>query len=355
MRSIRQASALLLLMSSAAMAQAPDTAAVIRRAREVALATVREFESAPTRRVTLSGPAAKSASDLRQGGPETEQILLETLARRDSSHLTRSAAAYGLYLADAGRVDTVVAVLIQEMNRTAFSNTRIAQSLILAIGRPAVPTLLKHTQNAMVLNLLGAMGPKAESAVPTLKEQLGTENTEVAATLAAIGTADAVNAAKPVLVRALSDPTSPDIRMALAALGSLGSRARDAAPRIQDVIEKGTPEGRLYAAVALADVGVTETASRELGRLLSDQGIENRYPALQKLAELGPRAKTAVPALLRTLEDNGDTRLGERADAAAALQRIAPRDPRVRTALKTAAEDPKLRAEMEGHKVNLPQ
>jgi hypothetical protein len=184
---------------------------------------------------------------------------------------------------------------------------------------------------------------------------LGTENTEVAATLAAIGTADAVKAAKPVLVRALSNPTSPDIRMVLAVLGLLGSRARDAAPRIQDVIDKGTPDGRLYAAVALADVGVTEAASRELGRLLSDQGIENRYPALQKLAELGPRAKTAVPAPLRTLEDNSDTRLGERADAAAALQRIAPRDPKVRTALKEAAEDPKLRVEMEGRKMNLPQ
>jgi hypothetical protein len=353
MRSIRQASALLLLISSAAMAQAPDTAAVIRSAREVALATVREIESAPTRRLTLRGSAAKSAGDLRRAGPETEQLLLETLAQRDSSHLTRSAAAYGLYLADADRVDTVVAVLIQEMNRTAFSNTRIAQSLILAIGRPAVPTLLKHTENAMVLNLLGAMGAEAESAVPALKEQLGTENTEVAATLAAIGTAEAVNAAKPVLVHALSDPTSPDMRMVLAALGSLRSRARDAVPVIQAVIEKGTPEARLYAAVALADVGVTDPASRELGRLLSDQSIENRYPALQKLAELGPRAKAAVPALLRVVEDTSDTRLGERADAAAALQRIAPGDPRVRTTLKNAANDPRLREEMEGHKVNI--
>jgi len=240
------------------------------------------------------------------------------------------------------------------MRRTAFANVRLAQSLILAIGEPAVPRLAREAADPMVLSLLGMMGRKAHAAVPTLRGMLGTSNLEVAATLVAIGTPEGVRAARPVLLRALRGREEPDRKTAVIALGQLGPRASDLAPQIRAGLGHGSPELQMFTAIALLDVGDTAGGASALGKLLSDRGLDNRYPAITILGSLGPAGRDALGDLLRALNDTSDRRFGERADVAVALQRIAPSDPRVSEALRLAARDPDLRAALRSRGVEGP-
>lgn len=334
-------------------AQTSSPQAVVGAAREIALATVREVEAAPKTRVRAFAAMPAYTRLVAGDRQRVQSILHSVMSQPDSGYVTRSAAAYSLYLLDAAQVDTVVEVLVTQMNQMAFADFRVAELLLIAIGPPAVPGLLRHAGNSMVLSVLGAMGVDAREAVPRLRDLVGTRNVEVAATLAAIGTPEAIAVAKPVLVAALRESHAHDAHMALGALGGLGPRARDAAPGIRHLLEHGNPETRLYAALALADVGDTQPAVAALGDLLDEQELHNRFPAIQRLGLLGGRARPAVPQLLALLGDA--TRPdGERADVAVALTKIDPGNATVRAAVRQAASRAAMRALIEERGAAIP-
>jgi HEAT repeat protein len=259
-----------------------------------------------------------------------------------------------LYVLEPTAADTVVEVLIGQMRRMAFANVRFARSLILAMGPSAVPALTRHLNDPLVLGVLGAMKGGAGAAVPALQRAVSNGNVEIAATLAAIGTPEAVSAARPVLLRALAEHHSPHLKMAVVAVGELGAEGGEAAEPLRRLLTHRDRDVRLYAASALADVGHVAEAATALGDLAVDTTVHNRHLAVSKLGLLGAQGRPAVPRLIELLRASDARRFGERAEALIALQRIDPADLTVRQAILTASGDPQVRAELIRRGVQIP-
>jgi HEAT repeat protein len=331
------------LGSIVGLAQTVREAEILNTARTIALATEQSVTAKDaTTRARLSVRINQATQRLKQMG-EPGRLVLQKALKEKRDYVTACSAAYALYLLNPSQVETAVEALMMQMNRVMFTDLALAQRLILAIGAPAVPVLAHHLNDSMVIHLLGAMGPNANSAVPALKRVLGTSNVEVAAALVAIGSADAVAAAKPVLLAALKDPNGPHAKMAVESLGQLGPRAADAVPQVRRALNAVNPDTRLQAAITLADLGDTAAATEALAGLIKDKELHGRFAALQKLSDMGPKAKAAVGALIEVLSDDTDTRHGDRALAAAALISIDPRNPAAAAAIQKASRDPKLR------------
>jgi len=211
-------------------------------------------------------------------GPPAIEALRSALNIKNN-YVSTSSAAYTLFLLDPAQVHTSVEALMAQMNKMMFTDDMLAQNLIIAIGAPAVPILTHHLNDSMVIQLLGAMGSNARSAVPALKSVLGTKNVEVAATLAAIGTPDAVGAAVPVLIKALEDPNNPHASSAVIALGNLKALGRAAIPQVRQTLRSTNPDTRLYAAIALADIGDTANAVNALSTLIQNKELHGRHAA----------------------------------------------------------------------------
>jgi HEAT repeat protein len=315
---------------------------VIETARTIALATTQLMETKEPMAVNrLKANIDQAIQRLKQMG-EPARLELQKVLGEKRSHVTLSSAAYALYLADPTQVDTAVEALVKQMNRMGFTDLMLPERLVMAIGSPAVPTLTRHLNNSMVVQLLGSMGSAARDAVPALKNTLGKNNVEVAAALVKIGSDEAVAAAKPVLLEALKDPNNPHAKMAVIALGELGSKAHDAILSIRRALNAVDPDTRLYAASALADVGDTEFATKALAELIQNKELHRRYVAFSKLSSLGSQAKSAIPELVKVLQDDME-RYGDRALAAASLTSIDPNNPEVAATLQKASREPELR------------
>jgi HEAT repeat protein len=316
---------------------------VLEAARTVSLVTEQlVMTKDATTRSRLSVRINQATQRLREMG-EPGRLALQKALKEKRDYVTACSAAYALYLLNPGQVEAAVEALMMQMNRVMFTDQMLAQRLIIAIGPPAVPVLVHHLNDSMVIQLLGAMGPNARNGVTALKGVLGTANVEAAAALVAIGSDEAVAAAKPVLLAALKDPNSPQAKTAVESLGQLGSRASEAAPQVRRALNAVNPDTRVQAAITLADLGDTATATKALAGLIKDKELHGRFAALQKLSDMGPKAKPAVPALIEVLSDSTDTRYGERALAAAALMNIDPKNPAAAAAIQNASRDQKLR------------
>lgn len=340
----------LVLLSVAAVTRAqtrqPESPA-IEIARTVARTAERLVETKQQGQVrAMRADNLRAIARLRQMGRPAIEALRSALEPKNN-YVTASSAAYALYLLEPAQVHTSVEALMVQMNKMMFTDDMLAQKLILAIGAPAVPTLTHHLNDSMVIQLLGAMGSNARSAVPALKGVLGTKNVEVAATLAAIGTPDAINAAVPVLIDALKDPNNPNASSAVIALGNLKSLGRVAIPEVRQTLRSTNPDTRLYAAIALADMGDTENAVGALSTLIQNKDLHGRFAAIQKLGSLGPKAKSAVPALVTVISDSTDKRYGDRAMAATALTKIDPNSAETKAVLRKATGESMLKVHME--------
>ena len=141
-------------------------------------------------------------------------------------------------------------------------------------GKNTLPDLIDILRNKSagpgrlsVARALGAMGPKAKTAVPALAEALADATWEGRdAAAAALGDIhENPNAAIPALIGALSDP---DARVRGAAARGIG-RYRS---------------GDAKAVAALADA-------------LEDENATVKAQAAEALQRIGPKAKAAIPAL----------------------------------------------------------
>ncbi|MBI2823842.1 MAG: HEAT repeat domain-containing protein [Planctomycetia bacterium] len=174
-------------------------------------------------------------------------------------------------------------------------------------AKTAVPALTKALADEDVevrwrsARALGAMGGAAAAAVPSLVEHLADPEAAVraqsAAALGKIGVKDA--AAVTALTKVVADPEPRVRRSAIQALVRAKPDPKVLIPLLLSVVEDSQPEVAMPAMAALADMG--EQAVVPLVASMKDR--KARYWAALVLAELGPKAKAAVPALQKLTDD----------------------------------------------------
>jgi HEAT repeat protein len=169
------------------------------------------------------------------------------------------------------------------------------------------------------LRALAAIGPDAKSAAPALLQLLDDKDTELR--LAVLDTLGSVGAATPEVVARLQliaqrDSFSTIRAAAIRALGRIGPPAKEAAPTLKAITEGKGQDLRVWAAAALARMGIDPAANTAVVvNALKDHtpaGRVARLAALDALELLGPAGKDAVPILEELLRDRGPISRGEK-------------------------------------------
>jgi HEAT repeat protein len=199
-----------------------------------------------------------------------------------------------------------------------------------AIGpaaKDAVPDLIKilstkvvnQTHHLPALRALAAIGPDAKSAAPALLRLLDDKDNELR--LAVLDTLGSVGAATPEVIARLQltaqrDSFSTVRAAAIRALGRMGPAAKEAAPTLNAIAEGKGQDLRVWAAAALARIGVEPAANTAVVvdalKNRSPAGRVARLAALDALGLLGPAGKDAVPLLEELLRDRTPISRGEK-------------------------------------------
>jgi HEAT repeat protein len=159
--------------------------------------------------------------------------------------------------------------------------------------------------------------------VPVLRGALTDVDSRVrSAALGSLGEmGPAAHPAVSEIARELKDVAWSQRGTAARALGNVGPEARVAIPSIREALRDEELAVRVEAAVALWKVGgeVEGPLRVLLGALDSISSTER---VLEALGDMGPKARAAVPALLRLIREGRHE--AERMRAARALKSIAP-------------------------------
>jgi len=325
------------VVASASAAAAADEQS-LQAARDFAAQTLSQMK--PHHHDVLGGRAGTMSVKKLKSPKVDLPTLRAAMSSAELDVFSISASAFTLGTASPADADAAVEALLRQMNRAMFADPDTQHHLIVALGARAVPALLRHLNDSMVLGILGDIGPEAKSAVPALKAILGTRNVEAAKALVEIGTDDAVAAATPVLQRVAADPFDPWAKAAAIALGETGRRsAQSSVPILRRLLAAPDSDTRMYSAFALARLGDTETAAKALGTMVRERALDDPFPALAALTEMGTAALPARDDLIALTLDAAYGKSEHRAEAATALAKIAPRDPKVVSALRAASAD----------------
>jgi HEAT repeat protein len=198
-------------------------------------------------------------------------------------------------------------------------------------ARGAAPALIDRLQDtdAKIRKLaawgLGSIGPGAKEAVAALVQTLKDPEDEVRESAAwALGKIGPdARAATPALIEA----TKTDAHGLVAeALGRIGPDAKAAAPTMVTLLEQAQAPTKIKAALAHWRItGQEAIAVTVLTVALMDEDSTVRCDAADALGEIGPKAKTAVPALRALLQRvKGGNHIQDRQAALQALKRIDP-------------------------------
>jgi HEAT repeat protein len=216
--------------------------------------------------------ATRSLGDM---GPEAKPAvpsLIKKLDERDA--FIRSAAAYSLGQIgpDAARA---IPAMVRALKTSSYFHQGIIGPSIGKIGAPAVPALIDLTRDAD-----DSMRWEATRAIRLI--------------------GPAASAAEARLIELLSDEKRSVRVEAAFALWKLAAR-RQAVDVLGQCLEDPDEFARLTAAVHLAEIGPdAEPALPALIRALADQSPPVPGAAARALGKIGPRAKAAVPALLQS-------------------------------------------------------
>jgi HEAT repeat protein len=210
------------------------------------------------------------------------------------------------------------------------------------VAKGAVPDLIKmlkekHPRNTQfAIWLLGSIGPDAKEAVPEMVKFLDTREYRDDAANALCSIGPGAKDAIPALRRALLDAVSPQPSVCNVSgdtLDRLHQLGPDAVPMLRDLVTFATPKDRIHAITALGLIGPgAAKAAPQVAEFLKHDDLELRlevaialcrieknlksvavlaefltekaslaFPAAEALAELGPDAKDALPALKMAL------------------------------------------------------
>jgi HEAT repeat protein len=251
---------------------------------------------------------------------DIRHLAVRTLAETSPSERPAKPAIVDAFVAAMADADPVVIeeVIDALAAQGEYAVERIARGLANEKLRP------------IAVQIAIRMGPKAKAAVPALIEAMETTKDdpllrrEVHFALAAIGP-DAA-AAVPQLTKALDDEI-PEIRTsACYALGSIGPQAESCVQAISKLYasDKDDDFQRLSCLWALAHIfpdneRIQRRAIPVFTQALSDSREHIRAEMATALGDIGPAAKSALPALKKATEDE----FAEvRAAAKAAIKKI---------------------------------
>lgn len=306
----------------------------------------------------------KAALALAELGPRAKAAapaLIKALAAEDTQ--VRGHAAYALgQIGDksAAVVDGLFAAagdreaIVRRAALRALKSLRIPRDVLI----PKMAEALKQAAPADAAAIVATIAEGGKEAVPFLIDCLDDKRASYWACLALgqIGS-DAAPAVAPLAKQC--DREEPQVRLqALVALGQIGPAAKPAVPRIVKVLEQDKAEGVRYAAAyALGQIGASDRSSRAalvkgmaandaflqvvsawalarvakddkplqeqitlliLGALTSEK-VDVRRAAARALAEIKPSPEAVAPFLVKAVQDEDESVIGNAVDALASL------------------------------------
>jgi HEAT repeat protein len=358
---------------------AADSLIRMRRNTSASIATLADLLGDPDAEVRAVAARALGRSGKKAADTDVELVAL----LRDGDPSVRAAAAEAV-----GEIgEPTVPLLISSLNNGNPVFLRAVAEALGRVGQPAVPLLIEaledHEEALLVrqyaAKALARIGDDEGQVVPALVERLEDENPQIrVASLEALGNlGPAADAAAQALVDVVEDrneeplvreyaitaaarvaPTAPEVAAALveavtdsdarifeAAVAALEEiRLHDERPADGEVplwveqLRSADPERRLAAARGLADLGpyardavpaLTEALTAE------ENDPELRAAIANALGLIGPAAEPALVALIESLRSPD---AGLRDAALAAMRRIGPQTKTI-PALMKALED----------------
>ena len=228
----------------------------------------------------------------------------------------------------------------------------LAARALVAIGKPAEKPILDALKSSDVLTFIGAaqavmlMEPPPEAALDVLFEALSDRTDDsnrrqkprqrgwvAARVLAKYG--PRAQPATGDLIVMLDSKNFHEQVAACQALGAIGKTATRAVPRLVELVGDGVTSVRGHAALTLAKIGPVEKHDivKPMEKALDDFSAVVRARALMALAELGPEAKSALPAVQKKMRNKNYTTRCEAAYAAFRLSGDAKEPVEVLTAM----------------------
>jgi HEAT repeat protein len=132
---------------------------------------------------------------------------------------------------------------------------------------------------------------------------------------------------RPILMGALDSADEDTLLVMLDALVAIGP---EIVPRLITALERENAQHRHYVCYMIGELGpAAAPATEALAKLLGDAESNTRIEAALALAEIGPSAEAAVPALTKALEHEGPVRFA----ASYALGRIGAKAIKAKPAL----------------------
>lgn len=288
----------------------------------------------------------------RFGASSATETATIAAALKDAELSVRLAACDAL-AALGPEARSAVDALAEAMKDSEGVVTVRAAEALGRIGPAAIPALVKlldqRVYSIPALQTIEAMGPSAKSLAGKLVEMLKTPSEipqrNLCLAIAAIG-ADP-NVAGPALKQVLADESSEARPAAAYALGRIGDQT--AIKELTNTVEADDPLLQLACSWSLLhldpqNVDYIKIAIPRLIAALDRPEPNVRLQAARTLGELGQQARSATPALVKTL--GNDEVLVVRAAAAVAVSRLGTEAKTAVPALIKLAESP----EAEGRK-----
>ncbi len=190
----------------------------------------------------------------------------------------------------------------------------VKRSAITALGwigpasEKAVPPLSAFLENRSdsikeaAAEALGRIGPAASAAVPPLERMLSAGPRERLVAALALWRISRSIPALSVLVSGVKPGTSATLDLALESLKEVGPPAREAVPRLRELMRSKDFPVRKRSLAVLASIGPGAAAAlpEVLDALKTDGGLGGL--AAETLGNMGPGAKRALPVLRELLE-----------------------------------------------------